>query len=1070
MPVLAIFPEGSLASSVITTVWIGVFVITFFNMRFGWGLSGLVVPGYLVPLILIKPWAVVAITIEGAAAYLMVYWLCRLLEASGFISEFFGRDRFFVLILASVLVRMGFDELLFPTLGQWMVEHLNINFDYSDNLHSFGLIIVALIANSFWKPGLRIGLFWYLSMLAITAVIVRYGLMEFTNFGLSNLSYLYEDIASSMLASPKAYIILLTTAYIASRMNLIYSWEFSGILIPSLLALQWYQPLKIMFTLAETLVIYLLALAVLRLPMFSDKDISGSRQLLLFFNISFAYKFIVGLGLQEFFPNAKVTDYYAFGYLLSTLLAIKIYNKRIVGQATYATLHTSIIGVLAASVIGFSLSVTNFNLVAEKDVPYSARHVQELDRAALTTVLNQHHLDVYKNTQPGIPYTPTLGEQDVFRRGLAQLKKFMAGGTRNDLNIAANIFREIDYATLLLGGRYVVLRDNSERYNRGLYIIDSAATSQALVEIAHARTEQDSADIGVAYFKQLQARALVVADTDIMDDAQLALSLYYSFHKTFHASDTLRLRTYNQSNMRVFDESLTDSATNIATLPNSLWITGSLPPSVDLTRLTATVGNYRTFWASPPTQRKTAGFNGRGIAELFINFTTSNRMLLGDAPADPNQPHVYHQISGRLHEWLMVAKDDIARAGSDLYHHPEFAELVYLDQAVVTPLMTLRDRLESVDELTPTESLELSRIAQRAQLVNMQISVFENLSDQSYYLILSDNRNAPQRYYWGTYILRRGARQDVVIGVPHPLFEAQTFEFGSILLRALDADALLIAGSHPKANLDGRGDVSNLHNGRTPYNLLHTAILRQVKNQPFLSIQVRGVAYREKPPPTDDHFLISFSTGPASAPTRIESPLRQHLINTFATLGFRSKLVNGDNESAGYDNPLTPQLQYVFAAANKIMATVWLTPYSRASYRDRRDDRLQQATFDALDIETRNQDVRALLKRTELAPLPETTEKQVIATLKQYVSNRNVVALAELTLMRDQVDAVRLLDPNTGLSFLAFFAPNGQLGLLANLFPISDNVYRLAKGTVDDRIIDEFMISGQALLRPEKSQ
>ena len=54
---LYIFPEGSLSASVITTVWVGVLVVVFFNLRLGWLLSGLVVPGYLAPLILAKPWA-----------------------------------------------------------------------------------------------------------------------------------------------------------------------------------------------------------------------------------------------------------------------------------------------------------------------------------------------------------------------------------------------------------------------------------------------------------------------------------------------------------------------------------------------------------------------------------------------------------------------------------------------------------------------------------------------------------------------------------------------------------------------------------------------------------------------------------------------------------------------------------------------------------------------------------------------------------------------------------------------------------------------------------------------------
>ncbi|NNF45522.1 MAG: hypothetical protein HKN69_02015, partial [Desulfofustis sp.] len=53
--ILPIFPAHGLASSVVTTVWIGVWVSCFFNLRLGWVMSGMVVPGYLVPLILVKP-------------------------------------------------------------------------------------------------------------------------------------------------------------------------------------------------------------------------------------------------------------------------------------------------------------------------------------------------------------------------------------------------------------------------------------------------------------------------------------------------------------------------------------------------------------------------------------------------------------------------------------------------------------------------------------------------------------------------------------------------------------------------------------------------------------------------------------------------------------------------------------------------------------------------------------------------------------------------------------------------------------------------------------------------------
>ncbi len=49
---LPIFTEGSLRKSVVTTVWIGVLVISLVNLRFGWTYSGLVIPGYMVPLLL----------------------------------------------------------------------------------------------------------------------------------------------------------------------------------------------------------------------------------------------------------------------------------------------------------------------------------------------------------------------------------------------------------------------------------------------------------------------------------------------------------------------------------------------------------------------------------------------------------------------------------------------------------------------------------------------------------------------------------------------------------------------------------------------------------------------------------------------------------------------------------------------------------------------------------------------------------------------------------------------------------------------------------------------------------
>jgi Capsule biosynthesis CapC len=150
---LTIFPDGGLASSVITTVWVGVFVLCFFNLRYGWVLSGLVVPGYLVPLLIVKPVAAAVIIVEAILTYVIVWAFSEKLSRGRF-PALFGRDRFMGLVLASIAVRLSFDGYLLPALADWLLENFDRRFDWSDNLQSFGLVIISLLANQLWKPGL----------------------------------------------------------------------------------------------------------------------------------------------------------------------------------------------------------------------------------------------------------------------------------------------------------------------------------------------------------------------------------------------------------------------------------------------------------------------------------------------------------------------------------------------------------------------------------------------------------------------------------------------------------------------------------------------------------------------------------------------------------------------------------------------------------------------------------------------------------------------------------------------------------------------------------------------------
>lgn len=369
---LPFFPEGSLASSVITTVWVGVFIVCLFNLRLGWVLSGLVVPGYIAPLLIAKPVAALVVIAEAVLTYGLFWVLSEKLSGPATWSSFFGRDRFLGLILVSAAVRLSFDGALLPIVANWLNRSYGFEFDWHNNLHSFGLVVIALFANQLWKPGLARGLAQSLTILGITSVVIRYGLMEFTNFRISGVVYLYEDFASSILASPKAYIILIATCFVASRMNLRYGWDFGGILIPALLALQWYQPLKIVTSLIEGAVIFALGSLLLKTRLFANTSVEGARKFLLFFNISFAYKLVLGHVLSWAGIEQRITDYYGFGYLLPTLIAIKAYEKDILPRVGRAVLQISFVGVAVGSVIGFALMM----LVPERSGTEAAARAQ----------------------------------------------------------------------------------------------------------------------------------------------------------------------------------------------------------------------------------------------------------------------------------------------------------------------------------------------------------------------------------------------------------------------------------------------------------------------------------------------------------------------------------------------------------------------------------------------------------------------------------------------------------------------------------------------------------------------
>lgn len=127
-------------------------------------------------------------------------------------------------------------------------------------------------------------------------------------------------------------------------------------------------------------------------------------------------------------------------------------------------------------------------------------------------------------------------------------------------------------------------------------------------------------------------------------------------------------------------------------------------------------------------------------------------------------------------------------------------------------------------------------------------------SQQGYELVLYTDRGdgraqsfllrelKPIRRGWGLYAFRANPLNNIIIEAPHPLFDQGTPEVALAVYRALNAKALLIAGTHRRANRDRAADVAQ--NDQTIFHTLHQ-VLTDSENP--IVLQIHGFSADKHP-------------------------------------------------------------------------------------------------------------------------------------------------------------------------------------------------------------------------------
>jgi len=609
----------------------------------------------------------------------------------------------------------------------------------------------------------------------ITYLIVTRGLLAFTNFSLSRFEVANESVALHFLDTSKAYLLLLTGALLGARGNVRYGWDYNGILVPALLAVAWYEPTKLFGTVFEAVSIYLLARFLASVPPFSRAALVGSRRMLFVGVMGFLVKLGIGHALLRWAPQVQLTEYLGFGYILPSLLAIKMWNKSAIGIVLMPTLHVSLMAFVVGNALGFGL---NWLTGASLAPPAAAAELGRVRSAAFELL----QASTAPARRPGecVPSVDPGELSDLVRQSFER-------GEVSPLDVAS----ASDGALRVMAGPrgwYVIEPDpqhESSCQNWALAIAPGQAQAGGkLVLQVPPSPNGASAVVSALALAEATHAPLVqsLAAGELQTDPVTGRAFW---HAAGYPSLVLRVGTRPEAHLRV---------------------RGTIPPGLDLAALERTL-----------EQRVAVDWIGgaEGALELALSQDQSEHLATGVLAADlfdrdasdkdaPGADDL-EEWSGPLRRELSARVDQLI---APVFEPPRPSELRLLS-TVVLPGLSSR--------VAPS-----AWVRSVAAQLGYQIAGAGAPEDRSWVLHERDSSHRRGRALW---VVRQSPSEPLAIEVPAPLWELGTLSLGLSLFDAQQARFLLLAGARPDASPDGAADPRRAAGKQGTFQHLHEYML-----------------------------------------------------------------------------------------------------------------------------------------------------------------------------------------------------------------------------------------------------
>ncbi len=1037
--VLELLPARGLDQSMLLPVLVGLLVVLFFTETFGWVFAGAVVPGYLASVLIIQPVTGAIVIFESLATLAIAAALARIFSKTDAWSRFFGRERFFLILAVSLIVRTHDHAWFVPWAITQLDEQLGTTLETQQEFYSVGLVLVPLTANMLWKPAIHRGLLQLAVQVGITYLIVGFILLPYTNLTLSSVELTYENTAVNFVGHAKVHIILLTTALLAAQFNLTYGWDFNGILVPALLAMLWLTPLKLVATVGEAVVVLYMVKGFMRLPVIRHLDFAGARKITTVFALAFLWKMALGFALAPLFPELKISDTYGFGYLLSSLLAVKMLGRKSVRAVLLPSLAASAGGFVLGSMLSFALDI-----VAPEPPPTDSITRPASSRLVMTPLgvmtLARMHIEVQRQEPP--PTQAELRQLQLFWAKVATLGRALGRDGGSELSEVIAEFAgestpspldplrhrgaplglqivELGSFTNAAGTERawygIVEQDGPARRGFASGLVIPEAEGPVLV-VPMPASEAPVAEAAAIACQRVDCRAVLVAGRELakagtgISPRPIEIAM-----QAFEGAQIAILRGYAPKQSSSLVRSLPHStlAEQVGRTPTRIH---PLRGYFDLGGLVELWPDYELDWQP----RETLVRAPDGDGDLMLVRTTIAQledMVLAEAhelvereslaPEHIEEAELLATLA-RMHG----NREPPGLAGSG-YVPPSRAELSLLTREIVEPLAEWSQ--SSGPGISPPPSVALWVAELGYELVE-----FGDCSDRDEpaCTVMLRERSRPSTAGWGTLLLRRGPRMlPSSIEVPRPHREFETWRIGAELWQISEASALLIAGADGLPQASRRQSFASNPDPVWPGNLntafqaFHQAIDRSsVRERAGAVVQIRGLGSHHQ---INRDIVIGLGQ-PGKADGFDEAcwaALDERLAGLVRAWG-SCRIADGSGDLYLLSGAGIPQLEYSRELRNREVRVLWLSARLRQRFRTDRGvpeiRGLRQVGFEPQPLH----ETEVLLAPLFEVPAGHRVGKhgfdRAIELAVEYAETGNLHVLRELQLLRERNVDIRV--------------------------------------------------------------